>query len=256
MRVLLAEMTWKEVVNMLPTVGAAIIPAGSLEQHGPHLSLQHDTASALYVSRAAAERLYPRVIVTPPINIGFSPFHMGFPGSLTLRHETLIELSLDIHASLKRHGIQKVVTVNGHGGNEKPLHIAARAARDRLNLTTAFLSHWDLLTPDVAILVEDKRLPGHAADYETSMALAAFPEGTRPEEIDRKYLERLEEQFAPYQRFLLRNFTEYSKTGVHTGDPTLATREKGLKFIETVVDGLAAFLEAFMEYGDDIPSSV
>lgn len=255
MRVLLSEMTWREAAEMLSQEVVAIIPAGSNEQHGPHLWLQHDITSALSVARIAAEKLYPRVVITPPIAIGFSPFHMEFPGSLTLRAETLINLSLDIHRSLKRHGIQKVVTFNGHGGNERPLHIAARIARDELGLTTAFLNHWDLVPPEITAMCEDGWVPGHGSEYETSMAMFLSPEGVRPEHVDEKYLERLDNVFPPYKRFLLRSETEYSKTGVHTGNPTLATREKGEKFSTASVEGLVKFLSCFLKYGDEIPNN-
>src|SRR5918992_455791 len=76
--------------------GLAILPTGAVEQHGPHLPLDTDSFTAFVVSVRAAERIteFP-VLVLPPVWWGLSPYWMGFPGTLTVRPEVLLELIVD-----------------------------------------------------------------------------------------------------------------------------------------------------------------
>src|SRR5262249_9221204 len=77
------------------TLRAAIVPTGSTEQHNEHLAMEHDTASALHVSRLVALQLFPQVIVTTPLAIGVSEHWMDHKGTLTLRAEVFCEVLHD-----------------------------------------------------------------------------------------------------------------------------------------------------------------
>src|SRR5699024_12576284 len=72
-----------------------------------------------------AEEFFPKVVVTPTVNYGVSPHHMDFPGTITLRPETLSDILEDIVSSLKKHGIKKFLFVNAHGGNSTPIAVAS-----------------------------------------------------------------------------------------------------------------------------------
>lgn len=158
------------------TLRGAIVPTGSTEQHNEHLAMEHDTASALHISRLAAARLFPQVIVTTPIAIGVSEHWMDHRGTLTLRKEVFCEVVYDVCDSLRRHGIQNILIVNGHAGNIAPLRERLADFRRRLGIHLAFCSYWEAYTPPfIQSQMECGDCPGHASEFETSFALAAFP---------------------------------------------------------------------------------
>lgn len=245
-RVYIPEMTWEEVGEALKEAKVAVIPVGSMEQHGPHLPLQSDTVFVLYICRKAAEEVYPIALVTPPVSIGISRHHIKFPGTLTLRHETLIDLLMDVGWSLKQHGVKKVALINGHGGNNPVVKIAARKMFDELGLLTASLSYWELLPIDKAEeIIDTFRVghAGHACEFETSLSYVIQPESIRKERIGQS--EEMEP--LPYQGFLSLSMLEMSKTGVPRGDPRKASREKGEKILGIIIREMAAFLKSFGE---------
>jgi len=173
----LSDMTWKEVAEVMDAVKMVIIPVGSTEQHGPHLPLKHDAASAFYVAERLAEALYPRVLVTPAIPFGVSYHHMHFPGTISVSPNTLTSLIADICESFVSHGVRNFLIINGHGGNFETLSTAVITVNRRLGVDAFFVNYWDFL-PKQAInnkLVEDEKVPGHSADFETSIALHIYP---------------------------------------------------------------------------------
>ena len=150
---------------------------------------------------------------------------------------------MDICSSLKKHGIQKIVVINGHAGNISAGNVAVRMAMDELGLTTALLSYWEVLRPEEVknILDTYPRYPGHACEFETSIGLFLYPDLVHLKAIND--LEEIPE--SSYQKFLTKTTIERSKTGVPYGKPTIATPEKGEKLLDLIVDGIASFLRYF-----------
>jgi len=251
-RVFIPEMTWMEVRDVLPKVQVAIIPTGSTENHGPHLPLQTDIALCLFICKKAAQRVYPIALVTPPVSVGISPHHMKFPGSLTLRPESFINQIFDIAWSIKRHGLDKVMIINGHGGNMAAVSVASRKIYDELGLTAASLSYWELLDDQKAKEILDtypgRMYPGHACEFETSASYVVQPELVRRDRITKSD----ELVFPRYERFFAKIEDEYTTSGVSRGDPRLATKEKGEKLIENIAQEIAVFLKRFGERGDEL----
>jgi creatinine amidohydrolase len=242
-------MTRKEFKDILDDIEAAIIPVASTEQHGPHLPINTDMASVKYVAYKAAERLFPKVIVTPPpTTIGISEHHMHYPGTLTLKSENFINVVLDAIESLYRHGIKKFVVLNGHGGNRGAIRLIGFKAKKEFGVKVAALSYWDLLSKDVAeeILVEernnkDKIVPGHAGEFETSTAMVIHPELIRHDlifEWDGTLPEFLEHEIL--------YFEDYRPNGV-ARNPSLASKEKGEKLLQNLVDQLVQYLNLFIK---------
>lgn len=185
-KVLLWERTRKEVREALETgaLRAAIVPVGSTEQHNEHLALCTDFAMSTLVSQQAALLLYPQVIVSTPCPVGYAPYHMGRKGTLTLRRETFQAFVFDVIESLKAHGIQTILVVNGHAGNHAPLEEALPEWRERLGITLDTVSYWTGYTEeDLLKYVQThgthRAGVNHAAEFETSVILAAFPERVR-----------------------------------------------------------------------------
>lgn len=185
-RVQLYKLTRKEFRESLERgeFQTAIVPTGSTEQHDEHLAMIHDTASAEYIAVQAARRLYPQVVVSTPVAIGVSEHWMEFKGTLTLRREIFPEVVFDVCHSLQRHGVQRLLILNGHAGNIGPLTERLAEFRQKLGIPLEFRSHWDFVPPELAAAtIVTERIPGHAAEYETSIAWAAFPEDIRPADM-------------------------------------------------------------------------
>ncbi len=107
----LGERTWTDI-GAAPTV---LVPVGSLEQHGPHLPLDTDTRIAAAVARRAAGG-DPALLLAPPLAYGASGEHEGFPGTLSIGHEALRAVLVELGRSAARWA-GRLLFVNGHGGN-------------------------------------------------------------------------------------------------------------------------------------------
>jgi creatinine amidohydrolase len=186
-KVLLYESTRKEFREAIEggTLKAVIVPTGSTEQHNEHLAMINDTASVTLVAQKAALLLYPNVMVATPVSIGISPHWMDRKGTLTLKRETFLAVVFDICESLQTHGVKNILVLNGHGGNVGPLRESVPGFADKLGIRIETNSYWDAYTPAITrkYMVSGKA-PGHAAEFETSFAMAAFPERIHWEGVD------------------------------------------------------------------------
>ena len=186
-RILIGDFTRKEFREMLAagTIEAAVVPTGTIEQHLEHLEMCHDSAAVTHVAHQAALPLHPRVVVAPTVQVGVSEHHMPHPGTLTTRVGTFLDYVFDICESITRAGIGNILVLNGHGGHIHALGKEMIRYRQLLRANVVCLSYWDLYTEEEAhSLMDSKRLPGHANEFETSFALAAFPGNVHWEGVD------------------------------------------------------------------------
>lgn len=112
------ELTWQDVDNYLKKNDIVIIPAGSTEEHGPAGPLGVDSYAAIALAEDAAKKA--NVLLTPPIWFGDSSHHMAFPGTISLRPSTLMEVIKDVARSLAKHGFRKILIINGHKMSNLP----------------------------------------------------------------------------------------------------------------------------------------
>ena len=229
-KVLLWECTRKEIRDALESgrLKAAIIPTGSTEQHNEHLAMIHDTASAALIAQSAALRLYPEVIVATPVPVGISPYWMERKGTLTLRPETFLAVVYDICESLKTHGLKSILILNGHGGNADPLKSQLPEWRGKLGIQLEACSYWEAYTEENAARYMQSGMagiPGHSAEFETSVALAAFPERVHREGVDYSKV-----------RLNLKSPRDAEQDRKYYEDSLLATAEKGEALIRIAVD--------------------
>jgi creatinine amidohydrolase len=244
-RVLLWECTRREIRERLEAgrLKAAIVPTGSTEQHNEHLAMIQDTASAVLVAQLAALQVYPQAIVSTPVPVGISPYWMERKGTLTLREETFLAMVLDICESLRAHGIKAIFIVNGHGGNDKPLKSHLGEFRSKLGASVEVCSYWEAYTSTEAIRREVCRLmetgadkvPGHSGEFETSFALAAFPERVHREGIDYEKV-----------HLALKDPQDAKEDRSFYYDSLRATSEKGEALIQIAVDWVANRLRAMI----------
>ena len=247
MTFILAKMSWSEVETALKTVRLAVIPTGSTEQHGPNMSLETDTAICYALAERLTERLHPRAILTPVSPFGISPHHMDFPGTISLKPETYEAMLWDVVTSLKHHGIQHFLFVNGHGGNMDALNVLSLKMRTELDVQVAVMFYL-LLASDVVKAGAQTRLYGHACEVEVSVAQYLVPhivkDNLQPGEVlpyTHAHTDIKEPARVNYP-FVFKDFTANGSLG----DARLATEEFGREIIETALDRSVEFLATFL----------
>ena len=183
-----ADLTTQDFARLISSGEAAqtiaVLPVAATEQHGPHLPLCVDTALVDGVVAAALPKLAPelKVLFLPTQAVGLSPEHAAFPGTLTLKSETILRLWTDIGESVAAAGIKKLLIFNSHGGQVSVMDLVARDLRARLGLLV-YSASWfnlplvDAKGQDVNTLfgADEHRFGIHGGDIETSMMLALKP---------------------------------------------------------------------------------
>ena len=180
-----ADLTTREFAQLDPVRTIAVLPVAATEQHGPHLPLSVDTVLADGVVAATLPHLPDElnVLFLPTQAVGLSPEHMQFPGTLTLKAETVIQLWTQLGESVARAGINKLVLLNSHGGQVGVMDIVARDLRARLGMLVYSVNWFNLPLLDAQgkdinaqFSAEEHRFGIHAGEVETSMMLALNPE--------------------------------------------------------------------------------
>jgi len=246
-KTLLERMTSKEVGEAVKeSNGIVVIPVGAVENHGPALPLNTDT---LYtdnvVGRAAAE---VGVVVAPTVPWGNTAQQMAFPGTIHIENQTLIALVKDIGRSLARHGFDKIVVVNGHGGNIAPLDIACEELKHETGAFVCNIAVWEL--EKVPKPPEAPEIDGHGGSQEASTDLAISPEDVDMESAVKGELlvdwpagvipwPRCSGRVGPIAVFTTSD--EISEYGIF-GDQTIGSAERGQRVIDAWTGVLADFL--------------
>ncbi len=224
---LLHKLTRREFRNRMQAgeLRCCIIPVAAIEQHLEHLQMEHDWRSVCHVAEEVAKRLRPHVIVAQGLMCGISEHHMKHPGTLSLRPGSFLAVLSDMIDSMVRAGFKNILVLNGHGGNIAPCNgIWDQFVRQAM-CNLQFLPYWNTVTVDDAkeLLTSGHRvpydMPGHAQEFETSFALAAFPENVRTDAVS----------------------DQPDKT------PAMATAAKGQEFIKRIVDRVTAYVQEMMD---------
>lgn len=234
----------------------AVVPVGSIEQHGNHLPVSTDTILADAMARLGAERVADEipVLVTPPIWTGLSPHHMDFGGTITLSVETLLSLLGDVADSVLENGFDAVLFLNGHGGNMSVIGAAVTGIGRRFpDAQVLGLTYFQLAEPFIDEIRESD--PGgmaHGGEFETSLLLYLRPDLVEMDRAEAQYLDdpydlRRKDLFEGGPLSVYRSFAEYSETGA-IGDPGLATDKKGAEIHERLGDELETLLLAIHEH--------
>ncbi|MBA7600339.1 Creatinine amidohydrolase [subsurface metagenome] len=223
-----------------------VLAVGSTEYHGDHLPYGTDTLVAEHLSEAVAERV-EGMLMLPPLHFGMSVHYSSFPLAVTLSAETLMRVLKEVFASLLKHGLERLLIVNGHDGNISPIDAAVREFRvEHPEFRVAVLEAWwasaGELIPEGTFEVWGGQ--GHAGEGETSMMLAVAPELV---EMDRA---RGVVPDLPLHVQVKWNFDELTPYGV-TGDPTKATEGKGRLMRDALVELLVEFVGEMDEKGWD-----
>ena len=234
-----ARLTWEEAAEAVRQQPFAVLPLGAIEEHGPHMTLGSDcNAAEAFSARLAAET---ECILLPAIPYGQVWSLKGFPGSLTIRTETLVALLTDLCRSLGTRGFKGVVGVTGHLGNLAGMKNASRELYDTgcIPLLSLFYPGLDEIAARVCSSPRAHGSIIHADEIETSLLLALDPQCVR-----------MQKAVSEYPRFPVDfdsraiPWDTISKTGVF-GDPTKADRKKGEAMLEFVTAKAVAIIETF-----------
>jgi creatinine amidohydrolase len=181
------NLTTTDFSDLDPERTLVLLPLGATEQHGPHLPLGTDLLLVEEVLRRLVERFEVEsdlhILVLPSLWCTKSNEHASFAGSIYLTAETLIRLVRDIAASVAASGLRKLVFMNWHGGNVDLLAMLLADIRQMYGLLTFLVDGPGLFLAPYNPPDEDQ-LAFHAAFYETSLMLAAYPDLVKPGPFD------------------------------------------------------------------------
>jgi len=244
---LLEEMAWPEAKEALKSARLGLVPVGSLEQHGPHLAMASDAVLTYEFTKRLAEAVQPRAVVTAPIAFGVSAHHMAFPGTVTLRPQTLIALAEDIGISLKQHGITHVLFVNGHGGNRDALGVASDRLRFEHGLKAAHCL-WPTLGWVEGMQAASSSRVGHSCEMEVSMAMHLSPRHVKADRLSEgEFIDTPLRHTGPLGVAVPRPFDEITANGAFEGAPK-AREELGAIIVAAALGRLVEFIEDFLRY--------
>jgi creatinine amidohydrolase len=233
------HMNWVDFDAMRDEIDTVLIPLGAVEVYGPHLPMGADGIATSALARLVAEE-YP-AFVAPLIPIGFSEALAEFPGTLSVRPESLIAYTSDVAESFIRWGCRRILFINGHAGNVPYLNELQRQLEEDYGVRAAQIDWWRYIQPLVEDLVESDILPhGHASEFGTSVMLHLAPDYVK---LDRAV--RTEPGARNAWPDFLRpgSYRALTETGV-LGDATRGNAEKGAETMRRAVARTVEFLRS------------
>ena len=249
------EHTWLELRELGRRDDLVIVlPAATLEDHGYHLPIDTDVRLVEAVAEGAVQRFNAgtgeaKAILFPTQVHGYTPHHLDFPGSVTLRWNVFVESLLDQCRSLVRHGFDRILIVNGHGSNIPLVNMAARLINVEFRDAVCASSFY-LTSPRSLELIEEIRrseLGGmaHACELETSLYLAIRPDLVQMEhavkEIPASYTEHVWMDWTDGPLSYMPHWSGLTESGV-TGDASVATAETGRALLERAQEEVAEYI--------------
>ncbi len=223
-KVLWQELRRTEFEEAVKADAIVIIPVAATEQHGEHLPVNTDASACFTIAQRAAQAIegFP-VLVLPVIWTGYSPQHMTYPGTITLKYHTFVELLTEVAVSVYAQGFRKILFLNGHGGNASVIDtmLGMKLATEEGVSSSIGYTWWNIpqASEEIQKVSPGKGRIDHSGERETSIQLYLQPE-------------LVDKSAAIWARGVL-------------GDPSLGTREKGERIINAAIDGLAEILRDY-----------
>lgn len=249
------DLTQPEIAAQLQDNPLVILPAGSVEQHGPHLPTGTDIYAANVIGHAVAERMNGLVLPGGPL--GVTPMHMPFEGTITLTPETYMRVVIETCVSTARHGAKQLLILNWHEGNSASLSIAAEALHREHGLTVFIVQACyvaaELWGHDCGGLT-------HGGEIEALAVLAHQPDLVHLDRIDyssdhKRGLKMDKLRRTRSYQPVLTDIRSIAPTGWY-GSPEHATVEKGLRMLDDIADAIAAEAKTTFKYLEEIQQGV
>lgn len=255
----LARMTWPEAAEAAKRGAVAMLPLASIEPSGRHSVMGGEIHIVEHVCEHVAKRT--GAFRLPTVPFGYASTFMGFPGAITLRPQTLVDVIVDSATSLIRHGFEHVLIVNNHSGNEAVVEQAARQVREQTGVVLGKV----LLPPIMRRAAEDlyqdlSSLHGHGGEPGVSVRLYLTPDDMRLDLAEPTTTRDL--QGLPIAGTTVKGargpwtlFVDYHETNLHggTGDASGPDPEKGKLVLDRLVDFGVEVVEAFAKVDTRIP---
>jgi len=246
------HLTTEDFAN-LPAGSIALLPVGSIEQHGPHMPVGTDTLINQGIVARLLELVDPTLplLVLPTQSIGTSMEHLSFPGTLTYTPGEIMDIWLKALEGVVRSGVKKLVLFNSHGGQTRLLQPVALQLRQRFGVLAAYASWFDAGYPEGLYGKDELDCGIHAGAIETSMMMHLHPTLVKPDRfIDfPSKAAGLETEFDLLQSdpgngrmggfgWMMQDLNRYGAAG----DARLATIEAGRTLVDHAATSLAKLL--------------
>jgi creatinine amidohydrolase len=249
----LDDMTWPEARRAALANRVVLIPVGAIEQHGPHLTVDLDNRIITWLCDETAKRRPDLVMSVPIIPYGFNTHNMGFPGTVSVEVEHLVNYVADVARSFVKQGHRRIILINGHGSNSMPCALVARKiVNEHDDALAASINHWNLAR-DLAAKIRETPVGGmaHACEFEMSWYLHIAPDHVYPEKAVADMLAERSKQIwvdlmagdGPVA--FIDDWSRVSNGSGTEGDPATATAEKGRRYAEEEIKNLISFCEEF-----------
>ena len=257
----LQEMSWFDVQEYLKTSDMVIIPLGSTEQHGPHMPLGTDYYESFGMCKKISERT--EIVVAPVLLAGYSVYHSGFPGTLSLKPETMEQVLFETAEMLMKYGFQRFMFFNYHGGN----NVVQQKVLHRINHTTEAVAIAIGIGSPIQKSGDGEFFDWHAGKGETSIMLYLRPDLVKTERIKKPqitFTPKVQEIYnLAKQNELLLNVAglylgvpvetkkggashELSSNGIWSfSDVKSASKEIGKKTVDRMVNAAVKFIEGW-----------
>jgi creatinine amidohydrolase len=244
----LSELTWPEVEARAKANPVVILPIGTIEAHGPGLPLDVDAHTVDAIAVAVGEQTGALVASTMPY--GYSSTWTHYPGTLSLKAETLDRVIADILESMIRTGFRKLFLLNGHRHNYSVMETVARSTMDRFHaeapdLVLATGSYWEIAREEINLLRKSARGGmAHACELETSLQLYLRPDRVNADAIRRADRLPAGWDLGDHQPpvLLWRAWIGPGKHSGIIGQPEYASAEAGKAFFAAIVGAVSHYV--------------
>lgn len=233
------DLTQPEIAQQLKRHPLVILPAGSIEQHGNHLPTGTDTLAAQFISHEVAQRMDGLVLPGP--ELGVTPMHMPFEGTITLSPDTFMRVVTETCVSTAQHGAKKLMLVNWHEGNIPSLAIAAEDLHRKHGMAVVIVQ-----ACYVAAELYGEECNGltHGGEIEALAVMAVRPDLVHLDRVEKSSDHGLGHKMDKLRRThayqpVLTDIRSIAPTGWY-GTPEGATAERGRVMVDKIADAIAA----------------
>jgi creatinine amidohydrolase len=243
------ELTWVDIKERMENgFNTAIFGVGSTEQHGPSLPEQTDALQADVFANIIAKEL-GNTLQAPTINVGYSEYHMPFPGTITLRQSTLKEVVIDYINSLARHGFENIIIFISHGGNKEPVEAAISEVEGKYPEKKIFYYY----TQNIHLAIKKMgqkydltlgQIGSHAGDMEASIVLHLAPKLVKRERLAKGLTKMMTPRLR--KKYRASSFKAITENGI-VGDQREASAEKGKDYIESFKEIVIDYIKEKLE---------
>ncbi|MGB5911638.1 MAG: creatininase family protein [Promethearchaeia archaeon] len=233
------DMNWFDISKATQKgFTTVVIGIGSTEQHGPHLPTHTDAIIADILANRVASKL-GNALQAQTIRIGCSDYHLSFPGTISLKKETLKAILFDYVDSLFIHGFKTIIFISSHGGNFKPTQEAINEIQSKYPTIKVIgyadlMSFWKVLWEIAQRFgISKEEAGGHAGEIETSQMLSIAESQVMKDRLEPGYIGAVS---SDTNKILFeKGMPALSKIGV-IGDPTRSDINRGHIYMEKLVD--------------------